>query len=233
MAKGVKRIKGKNGVYVDKAFCDKRRTELGLTQKEVGEACGRTDGWYSGLAKTKTTPQAARLLAQTLGVEYEDVLKGESKPKEEQIVAEIPEQTFDDRLLELASRNRERDVEYMEHMKANADARLEVMRAIADEVADGFDRIADALEDGLGRIADALETREPDVKAENVKNAESIIKSMTESTGETAAEKFNRACEMRNISEKERVRALDEMNCQYQWRATKSGGRMCYIVRGC
>lgn len=229
MAEGVKRIKGKNGVYVDKAFCDKRRIELGLTQKEVADACGRTDGWYSGLGRTKTTPQAARLLAQTLGVEYEDVLKDENKPKEEQIVAEIPEPSFDDRLLELASRNRERDVEYMEHMKANADARLEVMRALMDEVADGFDRIADYLE----RIANALETREPDVKAENVKNAESIIKSMTESTGETAAEKFNRACEMRNISEKERVRALDEMNCQYQWRATKSGGRMCYIVRGC
>ena len=88
MKEKMKPVRGKNSIEIDRMVCDARRVELGLTQKALAEMCGRTGGWYNGLKDKRTTPQAARLLAKALQLDYEDILKSHA-PKEEQIEAEI------------------------------------------------------------------------------------------------------------------------------------------------
>ena len=229
----VKRVKGKNSIYIDYEKVNARRIERGMTCAEIGMMCGRTDGWYTGLKKNKTTAQAAALLAGSLDFDLDEIIYDPNAPKE-------PEQTeietnsiditdvFNDSLAETSRKFEEQHAEALAEQKKQTEELAKIQAQIS---ALGINLLSIA--GSLTKIANSLEVREPDVKTDNVKHAESILKSMTQDTGEAQAEKYNRACDMRSINEKERVRALDNLNCQYQWRTTKSGGRMCYVVRGC
>lgn len=206
---------------------------MDMTTDDIAALCGRTGGWFAGLKDNKTTKNAAVLLAKNLGFEYEEIVIDPNAPKEcEQM--EIPTKEIDitgivnDSFAETSRKLEEQHNAALAEQKKQTEELAKIQAQIS---ALGINLLSIA--GSLTKIANSLEVREPDVKTDNVKHAESILKSMTQDTGEAQAEKYNRACDMRNINEKERVRALDNMNCQYQWRTTKSGGRMCYIVRGC
>ena len=108
----------------------------------------------------------------------------------------------------------------------------EVSGELFAEIAESLKKIA-GIAETMKRIADALEVKEASASKENVQAAKGILETLTQATGEVTAEKYNRSCDMRSISQKERVIALDESNCQYQWRDRKNGEKACYVVRGC
>ncbi len=218
----ISRVKGKNSVCIDWKKCNDKRLKMGMTTDDIAAMCGRTGGWFAGLRDNKTTINAAMLLAKNLGFEYDDIVIDPNAPKTEE-AEQKTEQIDITGAVNAAFHN-----DVITELKRNTEELSKVQAQIATL---GVNLLSMA--GSLTKIAAALEAREPDLKAENVKHAEAIIKSMTQDTGEMVAEKYNRACEMRSINEKERVRALDNLNCQYQWRTTKSGGRMCYVVRGC
>ncbi len=152
MKEKMKPIRGKNSVEIDKIVCDARRVELGLTQVALAELCGRIGGWYNGLKDKKTTPQAARLLAKALQLDYEDILKCHS-PKEEQIEAEIEGDAL---RADLSDENNADDKSHGEELKNALEANTEALKGMVSHAM----CIASALE----RIADALESRNAETK---------------------------------------------------------------------
>lgn len=159
----MKPVRGKNSIEIDRMVCDARRVELGLTQEALAEMCGRTGGWYNGLKDKRTTPQAARLLAKALQLDYEDILKSHA-PKEEQIEAEIACEALRD---DLSDENGVNDKSYHNALKNALEANTEALRDIdkrVAEVAFALGRVAVYLEsiaDVLQRISDTydIETR--------------------------------------------------------------------------
>ena len=150
MKEKMKPVRGKNSVEIDRIVCDARRVELGLTQEALAEQCGRTGGWYNGLKDKRTTPQAARLLAKALQLDYEDILKSHS-PKEEQIEAEIACEALRG---DLSEENGVIDKSYHEALE-NATERLSAglngiqyrlmcVVSTLEKIDDSLERIADA-----------------------------------------------------------------------------------------
>lgn len=150
MKEKMKPVRGKNSIEIDRMVCDARRVELGLTQEALAEMCGRTGGWYNGLKDKRTTPQAARLLAKALQLDYEDILKSHA-PKEEQIEAEIACEALRD---DLSDENGVNDKLYNEALENAAERltaslngiqyRLMQMTSALDKIDDSLERIADA-----------------------------------------------------------------------------------------
>ena len=143
MKEKMKPVRGKNSIEIDRMVCDARRVELGLTQEALAEMCGRTGGWYNGLKDKRTTPQAARLLAKALQLDYEDILKSHS-PKEEQIEAEIACEALRG---DLSDENGVIDKLYYNALKNALEANTEALKGMGYHVmciASALERIADA-----------------------------------------------------------------------------------------
>ena len=143
MKEKMKPVRGKNSIEIDRMVCDARRVELGLTQEALAEQCGRTGGWYNGLKDKRTTPQAARLLAKALQLDYEDILKSHA-PKEEQIEAEIACEALRD---DLSDENGVIDKLYYNALKNALEANTEALKGMGHHVmciASALERIADA-----------------------------------------------------------------------------------------
>lgn len=163
MKEKMKPVRGKNSIEIDRMVCDARRVELGLTQEALAEMCGRTGGWYNGLKDKRTTPQAARLLAKALQLDYEDILKSHA-PKEERIEAEIACEALRD---DLSDENGVIDKSYYNALKNALETNTEALKAIGERVTsveyqlscicDTLDRVANVLQ----RISDTydIETR--------------------------------------------------------------------------
>ena len=217
-----KPVKGANSVFLNKELCEERRIELGLTQNEVGERCGRTGAWYTGLHVNKTTPQAAKLLADVLGFDYEDILVKPEEPKQTEMIIPVRPEGYGADLAEAVRMNT---------------AELEKITAALKSLANHIQYIGTICDDLPGVLQHLEQTiseqGKADVNDKNVKEAESVLGSMTADTGECAAKKFADACESRRISEAERVRAMDNLGAMYQWRTSSGGTRKCYVVRGC
>lgn len=197
-------VKRYNSVKIDRRITDKRLVELDMYGEEVGRKLGRCASWYSGLRRANTSVYTAKALAEMLGMELEDIVYDPDRDKKPE-EAEIQEQ--------------------MEIQQEDAD-----IKDLANKIIELLERIGASLET-IANAQDAGEQGEMDLA--NVLKAESVLRSMLESTGETNARKFKQACDSRGITDRERHKAVENTGGQYQWRRNDNGTKKCYIVKGC
>lgn len=195
-----------NSVKIDRRITDKRLVELDMYGEDVGKKLGRCASWYSGLCRANTSVYTAKALANILGMELEDIIYDPDRDKKQEA----------------------EEVEVQEQME------------IQQEDADIKD-LANKIIELLGKIGASLETianaqsveQQGEMDLANVLKAESVLRTMLESTGETNARKYKQACDSRGITDKERHRAVENTGAQYQWRRNDNGTKKCYIVKGC
>lgn len=197
-------VKRYNSVKIDRRITDKRLVELDMYGEEVGRKLGRCASWYSGLCRANTSVYTAKALAEMLGMELEDIVYDPDRDKKPE-EAEVQEQ--------------------MEIQQEDAD-----IKDLANKIIELLERIGASLET-IANTQTAGEQGEMDLA--NVLKAESVLRSMLESTGETNARKFKQACDSRGITDRERHKAVENTGGQYQWRRNDNGTKKCYIVKGC
>lgn len=197
-------VKRYNSVKIDRRITDKRLVELDMYGEEVGRKLGRCASWYSGLCRANTSVYTAKALAEMLGMELEDIVYDPDRDKKPE-EAEVQEQ--------------------MEIQQEDAD-----IKDLANKIIELLERIGASLET-IANAQTAGEQGEMDLA--NVLKAESVLRSMLESTGETNARKFKQACDSRGITDRERHKAVENTGGQYQWRRNDNGTKKCYIVKGC